>query len=391
MSGAHPPNGEGNPPLPPDSALDIPAFGRSFRGVNTSHKFLWASALLQILEEDEFQPREIPFRRLAAGMLDAARRPVHLFRLRLGKDDKTGLWLQQLEESPRWNRREVSRLQGRVFSARPGDIPGTVVEGLTGYAPFLFLSPFFERETVGMTGSPKFRKIRKLAAERFGESSPPPYCFPGPESVSMHPAWSEYIARNMDIVRPWVLWHWARHLQNKNSNIPAIVDKLDESSAPNTDKQRKFWRRVMESRRSRLTCIYTGNSIAPDDFALDHYIPWSFVAHNNMWNLAPVSVLGNSDKSDNLPDDKHFADFAELQHVAVCAFHNFPASEKGRWEGIFEPYSADLNLDVVSEVPDKAVLRDALAGAINPLLSLAKSRDFPSGWAFSPSSEGGIL
>ena len=380
-----------NPPLPPDSALDIPAFGRAFRGINTSHKFLWASALLQILEEDEFQPREIPFRRLAAGMLDAARRPVHLFRLRLGKDDKTGLWLRQLEESPRWNRREISRLRGRVFSARPDDIPGTIVEGLTGYAPFLFLSPFFGRETAGMTGSPKFRKIRKLAAERFGESSPPPYCFPQSDSVTVHPAWSGYIARNQEIVRPWILWHWARYLQNKNASIPAIVDKLDENAAPDTDKQRKFWRRVMESRRAMLKCIYTGGPVAPDAFALDHYIPWSFVAHDSMWNLAPVSVPGNTEKSDNLPDDRHFGDFAELQHAAVAAFHKFPKAEQGRWEGIFEPYHADLNLDVVSEIPDKAVLREALAGAINPLLSLAKSRDFPSGWEFSKNSSGGIL
>ena len=384
-------SGAANPPLPPDSALDIPAFGRAFRGINTSHKFLWASALLRVLEDDEFEPREIPFRRLAAGMLDAARHPVHLFRLRLGKDDKTGLWLRQLEESPHWNPRELSRTRGRVFSPRAADIPGTIVDGLTGYAPFLFLSPFFERETRGMTGSPKFGKIRRLAEERFGESSPPPYCFPRPDSITVHPAWSEYIARNMDIIRAWVLWHWARYLQNKNSNIPAIVDKLDEASAPNTDKQRKFWRRVMESRRTRLACIYTGRPIAAKEFALDHYIPWSFVAHDNMWNLAPVSALGNAEKSDNLPDSKHFAGFAELQHAAVCAFHNFPKAEKGRWETIFEPYSADLNLDVVSGIPDKAVLRKALADAINPLLSLAKSRDFPSGWKFRKNSKGGIL
>lgn len=369
--------------LPPDSRLDIPAFGRAFCEVNTSHKFLWACALLQILEEDEFQPREIPFRRFAAGMLDAARRPVHLFHLRLGKDDKTGLWLKQLEESPHWGRKEIFRSGRRVFSARPENIPGTIVEGLTGYAPFLFLSPFFKWETVGMTGSPKFRKIREFAAERFGKSSPPPYRFLARDSVLVHPQWSEYIAHNKDIIRSWVLWHWARHLQKKNSNIPAIVDKLDEFSAPNTDKQRKFWRRVMEPRRHQLACIYTGNPVVSGNFELDHYIPWSFVAHDSMWNLVPVSVLGNSEKSDNLPDCKHFVDFAELQHVAICALHKFPEAEKRQWEGIFEPYYDDLNLDVVSEVPDKIVLRNALAEAINPLLSIAKSRDFPSGWKFS--------
>lgn len=376
-----------NPPLAPDSALDIPAFSRAFHGVNTSHKFLWAYALLQILEDDKFKSHEIPFRRLAAGMLDAARRPVYLFRLRLGKDDKTGLWLQQLKESPHWNSRDLARPRKHVFAPRAKDIPGTIVDGLTGYAPFLFLSPFFKQETHGMTGRPKFAKIRQLATERFKESSPPPYYFPKPDSIIVHPAWSEYIARNLDIVRSWVLWYWARYLQNKNSNVPAIVDKLDETSAPNTDKQRKFWRRVMEFCRTNLNCIYTGKYIEAKDFELDHYIPWSFVGHDNMWNLVPASTIGNAEKSDNLPDNKHFANFAELQHTAIRAFHSFPEAEKRRWRTILEPYYTDLNVDVVSEVPDKPVLQEALAGAINPLLSLAKSRDFPSEWTFSQKIE----
>ena len=311
-----------------DTTLDIAAFSRSFLKVNTSHKFLWSSALLQILEEDGFRPGEISFQRLTAGMLDAARRPVYLFRLRLGRDDKTDLWLKQLEESPHWGSKEISRLQGRVFSARSDDIPGTIVEGLTGYAPFLFLTPFYEHETKGRTGSVKFKMIRELAAERFHTSSPPPYYFPKPNSIIVHPQWLEYFSCNLSIVRSWISWHWARYLQQKNANTPAIVYKLDENFTPSTDKQRMFWRRVLENRQNELDCIYTGRSIAPDSFALDHYIPWSFVAHDNMWNLAPVSELGNSEKSDGLPDSKYFTDFVELQYAAVCAFQSFRMPRK---------------------------------------------------------------
>ena len=382
---------DSTPPLPPDFALDIPAFARAFRDTNTSYKFIWASAFLRALEEDDFRPREIPFRRLAAGMLDAARRPVYASRLRIGKDDKTGLWFEQLEASPRWDRKDMHQSQGRIFSARPGDIPGTVVAGLTKYAPFLFLSPFFEEDIpVGVTGSAKFRKIRELANGRFNdaESAPPPYCFPKRDSVVFHPSWAEYIGRNFEIIRSWVLWNWARHLQQKNANIPGIVQKLDENAVRDTEKQKRFWERAMESRPARLSCIYTGEPVAAKNFHLDHYIPWSFAAHDRIWNLVPVSERGNAEKSDRLPDDKHFAGFAELQHAAVRSLHNFPAAEKRKWENIFEPYSDDLNLDVVSAIPDKAVLREALAGAINPLLSLAKSRGFPP---FSEKGGNGIL
>lgn len=137
----------------------------------------------------------------------------------------------------------------------------------------------------------------------------------------------------------------------------------------------------MEAQEEKLPCIYTEQSVAPDDFALNHYVPWAFVMHDCMWNLAPVSVLGNAEKSDNLPDNAAYSDaFVELQFMAVNALHDFPNRE--RWEDLFDSYSTELNLDVIGRVPDKATLHEALLGTVGPLVSMAGSRGFSSHWKF---------
>ena len=314
-------------------------------------------------------------------MLDVARRPVCVFRLRSGKDDQTGLWFRQLEDSPKRRRKILTRPRGKVFAARPRDIPGTIVEGLTKYAPYLFLTPFFETETRGVTGLSKFRRIRALAKAGFNQSMPPPYCFSDAGDILVHPKWTEYIVRNGSILKSWTLWHWARFMQRMNPLTPAIITKLDENAKPNTRRQRGFWRRAMETRGEKLPCIYTGQSVTPDAFALDHYVPWSFIAHDSMWNLAPVSVSGNTEKSDNLPENAaYFGAFAELQFMAVKSLHNFPDREK--WEDLFESYSSELSLYVISRIPDEEALRGALSAVIGPLISIAGSRDFSANWRF---------
>ncbi len=38
------------------------------------------------------------------------------------------------------------------------------------------------------------------------------------------------------------------------------------------------------------------------DLSIDHFVPWSYVAHDELWNLNPTTKSINSSKSNNLPD-----------------------------------------------------------------------------------------
>ena len=51
--------------------------------------------------------------------------------------------------------------------------------------------------------------------------------------------------------------------------------------------------------------------------SLDHFIPWSFVLHDQMWNLVLTFKNINSKKSDNLLDyDTYIDKFRNIQYEA---------------------------------------------------------------------------
>jgi hypothetical protein len=82
-------------------------------------------------------------------------------------------------------------------------------------------------------------------------------------------------------------------------------------------KQRHFWNAYIDI-NSSMKCIYTGKKLHKKNYDLDHFIPWSFVSHNLLWNLLPADSSINSSKSNNLPSlDEHLRPFAKMHHQAI--------------------------------------------------------------------------
>ena len=51
--------------------------------------------------------------------------------------------------------------------------------------------------------------------------------------------------------------------------------------------------------------------------SIDHFVPWSYVAHDELWNLHPTTKSVNSSKSNNLPDwDVYFKSLAKAEYNA---------------------------------------------------------------------------
>ena len=54
------------------------------------------------------------------------------------------------------------------------------------------------------------------------------------------------------------------------------------------------------------------------DISIDHFVPWSYVAHDELWNLVPTTQNVNSSKSNNLPDWEIY--FPRLAAAEFCAY-----------------------------------------------------------------------
>jgi 5-methylcytosine-specific restriction endonuclease McrA len=248
------------------------------------------------------------------------------------------------------------------------------------WVPYRLIRPFFP-ETRGIAKDGEVNlKIAEMSAEYF-VSRKPPYKFDEKRtSIYLHPDWYTYFRKNSAIVRAWVLWHWLLYMQKCNPNVPAIASKLIAVPERDTLKnQTKFWAKVLES--ETLSCIYTGQTLRVKEISLDHYVPWSFVVHNQLWNLIPATQSVNSKKSDILPSSKYFDAFVEIQHQAILQSRQ--AFSDKVWRDYVSCYVLDLGIPDYEALLNPTILARAYQLTISPMLQLAETNGFEAGWEYA--------
>ena len=127
----------------------------------------------------------------------------------------------------------------------------------------------------------------------------------------------------------WIQYEKVKWLQNNNPEVPGLVYKL----APMDEKMRKLnhvrklWEGILEL--TEVRDVFTGEVVTPKKYDVDHFIPWSFVMNDELWNLMPMDSSLNSSKSNKLPKwDPFFERFAENQYLLYGVIHEKPGIHK---------------------------------------------------------------
>ncbi|WP_338429878.1 HNH endonuclease domain-containing protein [Synechococcus elongatus] len=250
-------------------------------------------------------------------------------------------------------------------------------DGLTQYVPFRLIRPFFP-ELRGIQDH-KVNNEVKILADNLFESRKPLYKFSqNSTAILVHPDWCSYIQSNYQLVRGWVAWRWLQYMQIKNPNTPAIANKLfPPKERQSLHRQTKYWRRIIELCQD-VRCIYSGKLLSFDGSSLDHYLPWSFVAHDQLWNLVPTSKAINSSKSNRIPDNTYFDNLVTIQHLGLTVFCS--SQPQKIWGHYIEDYWIDLGLSSLDDLLSLECLRNRYELKVKPLIALAISQGFEYGW-----------
>ncbi len=132
-------------------------------------------------------------------------------------------------------------------------------------------------------------------------------------TIQVVPEWADYLQRNQEILEGWIQYNLIIYLQRRNPSVPGISDKLYPPQERKLDKVKKYWRLI--SRLVPIHEIYENSLIGPKEMSIDHFVPWSYVAHDEFWNLHPTTRSINSRKSNHLPEwEKYFPRFAEMEY-----------------------------------------------------------------------------
>lgn len=118
--------------------------------------------------------------------------------------------------------------------------------------------------------------------------------------------WMDYILENKVIIAGWIKYNLIHYLQRRNPSVPGIANKIHPPEERNLDKVKKYWKLIATLKP--IHEIYGDIELTADNISIDHFIPWSYVAHDELWNLHPTTRKINTQKSNFLPDWELYID-----------------------------------------------------------------------------------
>lgn len=348
-----------------------------------SYKLYW---LRSVFDEAVAGADVVPMRNLAARMVALAWHPVTYFRLNLGASDQLARVVALAHEVCGLRDDATERqIYEAVLGADDPELRRRL-EALCNFVPYRLIRPFYvdrlnlERRRLGFDSYHFEMQVNRLIVEYNGQDSAgAPYAFAG-DAIVLDPEWVAYFRENRHVIEGWLDMQLVGYLQARNPSVPAIPLKIHPPKRRELTAARAWWAEALADHEFRE--IYTGVPFTAEAFeahgpmSVDHFIPWSFVLHDEPWNLAPMFRDTNSSKGDRLPDlDAFLRPLCAQQFDALTTL-------RGRGRGhraIMESYAA---IDPqVAEYERTEAARESFTRAVSrvvvPLHQIAANQGFP--------------
>ena len=310
------------------NTLDIRGFSQMMKDPSYCYKFYWLEAIVNLILENV---EETTFDAVIDEMIANAWYSVVEFHVHLSGIMSDGSVRDGLERAVC----KLHELSGLPSSASKTEIKNAVLqynagirkekEQLTNMVPYRALSGFFG----DIEEAPAWQSVRRMVSyiEKVDRTHVVlPYTIGNSSKLKreiyFHPSWIEMIQDQAVSILGWIQYEKIKWLQMNNPEVPGLVYKL----APLDERMRKLgnvrklWNGVLEL--CEIQDVFTDNTINRNQYAVDHFIPWSFVMNDELWNLMPMDASLNVVKSNRLPKWKpFFAKFAHNQYMLYRLIH----------------------------------------------------------------------
>lgn len=317
------------------NTLDLESFALMLKDPSYCYKFYWLEAIVNLISEGV---TETTFDTIIDEMICSAWYSVREFHIHLsglgGNGDvrdgleRAILGLSELSELPANAskveiRNEIKNHNKELYQAK---------EQLTHMVPYRALAGFFANagEVVN------WDSIRRLTAyiEAFDRDiTSLPYTLGTSSKLSrearFNPDWIQMIQDNTVPILGWIQYEKVKWLQNNNPEVPGLVYKLApmDEKMRKLGKVRKLWEGVLECRKIRD--VFTDQPVQAGKYDIDHFIPWSFVMNDELWNLMPMDSSLNSAKSNRLPQwNPFYQRFSDNQFMLYELIQELPGIHK---------------------------------------------------------------
>lgn len=355
--------------LPDSEYLDIGHLSRILdrKRVTNCYKYFWT---LAILDAVSFEKTAFTYNDLLNGMIKRAWYMVTEFNLTLGPCNVT----DNLEEVVKY----ISSAYNIPPTAKEKDIlkflenndDKTIIKhkrDLIRNVPYRLQSPFYSN--IKDLGEKKINEInqQKHLLYYFKEFNKLKTV------IEISDEWVEYLVRNKEILTDWVYFNLINYLQARNPNVPGISDKLKKPEKRDLAKVTEYWK-IIITLNPTIKDIYGNINMQNEKMSIDHFVPWQYVAHDELWNLSPTTPSINSKKGNKLPNwDDYYKELAELEYKAYTICHTYDTARK-QFEKCAERHinSQEVRSSLYADGLDLEQFSERLCNILKPVYDSAK-------------------
>lgn len=303
--------------LPYSEELNIGYLSKLFENTTNCYKFFWFQAILRKL--DGVHSR-FTFDELINEMIADAWYMVTEYHLRLGPLGITD------------NLEEVVKYIHEKYGFAPAEKREKILEfiqdvedkriikyksDLTLNVPYRLQVPFYDEINIARS---MWNGSKKILISEINRQKRLIYYFARISGlrtiIEVDGVWAEYLLKHKEILKGWTQLKLIQYLQNKNPSVPGIADKIEAPISRDIERVRKYWKLIIQIDPS-LRDIYGDILLKDEKISVDHFVPWQYVAHDELWNLHPTTKSINSSKSNSLPLwELYFNSLGEIEYRA---------------------------------------------------------------------------
>lgn len=296
--------------LPSSEALNTGYLARLFDNTSECYKLFWFKAIVTAVGNGK---KVLTYEELIDKMIADAWYMVTEYHLNLGPKDtlQAAIGLMNVKNPELKSSEKETVIIDYLSESKDREI-NSKKRTLTYNVPYRLQAPFL----ADIKGKAWDIPASDLAS-RINQGESLIYYFEAINGLSsrivVNDDWADYIKKNREILLGWIEYHMIRYLQKRNPSVPGIADKLYPPKERNLEKVKKYWILVLSVEPIRE--IYNDQTLVDGDISIDHFVPWSYVAHDEFWNLSPTTKSINSSKSNYLPNwDVYFPKLARLEY-----------------------------------------------------------------------------
>lgn len=368
---------ENNSILPEIDNLPVHLLAGIFKDKNQSYKLFWFQAILDFVSDRKFV---VSYEQLIHKMVAQAWYMVMEYHLNLGPADALEILINQVRNTSGLlpNAKEKDVIQ--FLKTSEDENIKKAKQKLVLNVPYRLQAPFLGKLTESEWRDYHFIEEKAKQNDRllyyYEQLS-------GKEhQIRINENWIGYLQKNEAILRGWIQNELIQYLQRRNPNVPGIPFKIYPPEKRDLKVAMNFWSAVIE--HHEMNDIYTGKLLNRENFDelgkihIDHFIPWSYLASDEVWNLTPTFAKINISKSNQVPSQKIDIELLSRQHYMAFQI----AQSNKEIKKLFDVFTrknlnnTDLKSRLYSGGVSEELFTENMVTLIEPICQTAKNLGF---------------